>query len=1056
MSHLHRIVIAVGITALSYMTVGTAAADSLSLAGQWRFHRDEHNVGIHDRWYEAVLPAPTSGPTTMKLPGTTDEAKTGLPSPEKPSLESLYRDNVYAGPAWYDRDVDVPQAWSGKRVILVLERVHWVTQAWLDGKAVGTAEDSLIAPHTYDFGSRLTPGKHRITLRVDNTLKLHLGAASIFFPGTQANWNGIVGQLELHATDPVSLDDVQVYPDTDRKLAVVRVTIANMTGKPVSGVMTLSAADRRHGEKITLPTMSFTATSASSQVTAELPMGEKVQLWDEFSPALYDLTVSIEAKADGANSADRRSVTFGMRKFTTRGTQFTMNGRPILLRGTLECAIFPLTGYPPCDVPAWQRIFRIMKSYGLNFVRFHSWCPPDAAFTAADVEGIMIQAEAPLANVIDAKVPKRDAFMEQEVKRMVRTYGNHPSFCMMTLGNEYGQSDNVLTRWIDMLIREDARHLYTSPSSGQMTTNRQYTERDAVGIRGPGTDCDRHELLRIMDGRPMIGHEIGQFGFYPNFDEIRKYTGVMKAKNFEIVRDDLTAKGMLDLAPRFFQAAGYQSALLYKAEIEQLRRTSGYPGFSLLDLHDYPGQGTAIVGILDPFWDSKGFVAPEVHRQYCGPTSLLLRMPKLTYTTGETFEATAEISHFGPRDLVDAKPEWSIRDQKGRDVAAGSLATLRMPTGKLTSLGTIRVPLANVPAPSKLTVRVGIAGTKFANQWEMWVYPPSDPASAPADVVVSKAWDDATRAALADGKKVLLLPAGKLRNLRAGGFTTLFWSPVMFCNQRPNTMSILCDPKHPAFAEFPTEFYTNWQWWDLLTGSATLNLNDTPAPYRPVVQVIDNFARNNKLAAVFEARVGRGRLLVCTLNLSGDLSKKPAAGQFLRSLYAYMASDRFRPSQELTFSAVDKVLAPSNSMLVRLGAKLIDFDSEQRDGEPSLAANAIDGDPSTFWHTRWSPHHAAPPHYLVIDIGREVTIQGVNYVPRQDMGNGRISYCEVFCGNDPKAWSEPTAKITWRTTKDRQTYGFATPVKARYVKLLIPKAGLAAVAEFDIITDDAK
>ena len=229
------------------------------------------------------------------------------------------------------------------------------------------------------------------------------GASSIFFPGTQANWNGVVGRLELRATDPVSLDDVQVYPDTDRKLAVVRVTIANTTGKPVSGVMTLSAADRRHGDKIAPPTMSFTTTGASSQVTVELPMGEKVQLWDEFSPALYELTVSIEAKADAANSADRRSVTFGMRKLTTRGTQFTMNGRPILLRGTLECAILPLTGYPAGDVAAWQRIFRIVKSYGLNFVRFHSWCPPDAAFTAADVEGIMIQAEGPMANVVDAR-----------------------------------------------------------------------------------------------------------------------------------------------------------------------------------------------------------------------------------------------------------------------------------------------------------------------------------------------------------------------------------------------------------------------------------------------------------------------------------------------------------------------------------------------------------------------------------------------------------------------------------------------------------------------------
>ena len=96
---------------------------------------------------------------------------------------------------------------------------------------------------------------------------------------------------------------------------------------------------------------------------------------------------------------DQRTVRFGMREFAAKGTQFTMNGRPVFLRGTLECSVFPLTGYPPTDVASWQRIYRIMKSYGLNFIRFHSWCPPEAAFAAADIEGIMIQAEGPQANV---------------------------------------------------------------------------------------------------------------------------------------------------------------------------------------------------------------------------------------------------------------------------------------------------------------------------------------------------------------------------------------------------------------------------------------------------------------------------------------------------------------------------------------------------------------------------------------------------------------------------------------------------------------------------------
>ncbi len=639
-------------------------------------------------------------------------------------------------------------------------------------------------------------------------------------------------------------------------------------------------------------------------------MGGNPRLWDEFSPALYALTVSMTAKSATQRFADKQTVTFGMRKFGTRGTQFTMNGRPVFLRGTLECAIFPLTGYPPTDVPSWQRIYRIIKSYGLNFIRFHSWCPPEAAFTAADIEGVMIQAEGPQANVPAGVDKKRDAFIEQELLRMIRTYGNHPSFCLMTLGNEYGGSDAVLSHWVDMLIKEDPRHLYSSASSAQVTANRQFTERgEPRGVQGPGTDVDFREAIAKED-RPLIGHEIGQWTFYPNFDETKKYTGVLAAKNFDLVRDDLVAKHLLDLAPRFVQATGRHATLLYKEEIEILMRTPGHAGFSLLDLHDYPGQGTALIGVLDPFWDSKGFVTPEAHRRYCGPTVPLLRIKKRTFTTEETFAAEAEIAHFGPKEIANAQPVWSIRDEKGREVASGALATLTVPTGKLTSLGAFSASLAKVPAPAKLTVTVRLEGTAFANDWDIWVYPASAPAITPADVVIARRWDDATKAALANGKKVILFPEvlNPSQSL-PGSFLPVFWSPIWFPSQQPNTMGILCDPKHPALAQFPTEFYSNWQWYDLLQNSRTVNLNDTPASFRPIVEVIDNFARNNKLGNLFEARVGRGSLLVCTIDLPRLAEDQAAAKQLLRSLYACAGSGSFLPPEELETTLLDKLFS---------------------------------------------------------------------------------------------------------------------------------------------------
>ena len=480
----------------------------------------------------------------------------------------------------------------------------------------------------YDFGTGLPPGKHRLTLCVDNTLKINLGYfVSALSGGTWGNMNGIIGRIELRATPPVWIDDVQVYPNVAKRSARVKVRIGNATGKEGRGPLSVGAKS-----------VMATWDAQGGQAEVEVDMGT-AKLWDEFSPSLSALTVKL--------GGDERTVTFGMREFTAQGTQFAMNGRPVFLRGTLECSVWPLTGYPPMDVPAWRRIYRIMKSYGLNFIRFHSWCPPEAAFAAADLEGIMIQAEGPQANVQAGADPARDAFIEAEFKRMVDTYGNHPSFCTMTLGNEYGGTDALLSGWVDMLIHRDPRHLYSSASEGQRTANRQWTElANGRGIYGPGTERDLRQVV-AGDARPIVGHEIGQWMFFPDFNEIGKWRGVMALKNFEMIRADLEKKHLLDLEPEFVEASGRFAVRLYKEEIEVLRRTPGYAGFSLLDLHDYPTQGTALVGPLDAFWDSKGFITPAAFRRFCGPTVPLLRMPKRTYTVDEPFEATADLAHYG-------------------------------------------------------------------------------------------------------------------------------------------------------------------------------------------------------------------------------------------------------------------------------------------------------------------------------------------------------------------------------------------------------------------------
>ena len=426
---MHRTIVAILFALLCALLPAGAAAKTVSLAGDWRF---EIGAASANAWQREL-----SG--SIHLPGSMDDAGLGPVNPKPPTLNGPWRLHDYEGPAWYQRDITIPDEWAGKRVTLFLERCRWVTTVWIDGKSYG-AQDSLIAPHVYDFGTDLAPGKHRLTICVDNTVKLNLGLfVSALFGGTWGNMNGIVGRIELAATPPVWIDDVQVYPDVDKMLAHVVVRIGNATGKSGRGSLTIGSQT---------VDATWDASGGHAELDADM---HGAKLWDEFSPNLTTITVKL--------GNDSRTVRFGMRKFVARGTQFTLNGRTVFLRGTLDCSIFPLTGYPPTDVPSWQRVYRIMKSYGLNHIRFHSWCPPDAAFTAADLEGIMIQAEGPMANVPAGQDPARDAFLGAELKRIVDTYGNHPSFCLMTLGNEYGGTDALLSGWVNMLIQRDPRHL---------------------------------------------------------------------------------------------------------------------------------------------------------------------------------------------------------------------------------------------------------------------------------------------------------------------------------------------------------------------------------------------------------------------------------------------------------------------------------------------------------------------------------------------------------------------------------------------------------------------
>ncbi len=884
------------------LACGLSAANSrqIDLAGTWAFTLDSNNKGHVQEQYLRTITS-----DVIFLPGSTDQAGFGVKVTE-PDAGWLTRPYKYEGPAWYQKQITIPESWRGLHIVLFLERPHWQSEVWVDGIAAGM-RNSLSTPHEYDLSDALKPGPHRITLCIDNSYRIDVGRnAHSVAEHTQTNWNGVVGEISLRATDPVWIDSTRVETDAAQKSLRVTCAVRNASGGPVSGELTARAAGAAASARLS-------QLGAEATLTLTLPLPD-AGLWSEFDPRLYALDLTLTA----GHFADRRQLSFGIRTIAARGTQFVLNGNPVFLRGTVECNIWPLTGYPPTGVEAWQRIFRIARSYGLNAFRFHSNCPPEAAFVAADRAGFLLQVELPVWNKTVGKDPVLDDYMRAEGYRILKAYGNHPSFTMLCLGNELTGDDQFMDKLVAEFKKADPRRLYTFSADHVRrepgpTSDYYVTQQTSVGrlrINGTrftkteeGTDHDFAASVAAVHV-PLVTHEMGQWAVYPDFTEIGKYTGVLKARNLEPFRDALSERGMIDQAHDFQIASGSFSWAVYKEDMEAALRTSGYGGFFLLQLEDFPGQGEALVGLLDSFWDSKGILTPEEFRQFSAPTVPLLRMKKFIWTSGESFSAQAEVAHYGIQPLAGAVAKWQVTDERGAAVASGEFPPANVANGRLAVLGDINLPLrADRAAQWTIAISVGDA----RNTWHVWVYPrPSNDAAPPPGVLVTDTLDASAEAALSQGRKVVLLtPAGrKGAHLLPTRFLPVFWSDGFFNNQ-PGTMGILCDPSHPALAEFPTESHADWQYWELSEGSHAFILDDTPPSFRPVVQVIDDFHRNHKLGAVVEAAVGKGKLLAVSFDLSTNLDQRPVARQLLRSLLDYAAGEKFQPRQSLTIPEVE-------------------------------------------------------------------------------------------------------------------------------------------------------
>ena len=1068
------------LVALLLLPLISQAANPILLDGYWRFDLDPGDAGMVQQWFNRPLRG------YIRMPGILQAQNFGNDiTTETPWVLSLYdrywflredykayteRGRVkvpflsqpprhYLGAAWYQREIEIPRSMQGRRILLTLERPHWQTTVWIDERMVGS-ERTLVAPHIYDLGL-LSIGRHRLTIRVDNRMQMpYRPDAHSVSDSVGATWNGIVGKIQIEDAGRVWIDDAQVFPNLARHSMLVRVRIGNATGRSGQATLTAIWPD--------IAVVPVTWDEKGGSVDIEVQLRHDVETWDEFHPKKLPLRLWLR----GSDVEEYKDISVGLRDFHAEGNQFILNGHPINFRGTHHGGDFPLTGYPPTDFESWKALFELCKKWGLNHMRFHSWCPPEAAFEAADQVGFYLQPEPGMWNEISPDTPM-ERMLYEETEKMIRAYGNHPSFMLLSASNEpKGKWQESLSKWVGFYRARDPRRLYASGTG--------HTERQLENIT-EGTDYlaiqrINQKMLRRESGWfgadfadslseikiPVISHEVGQWAAYPDYEIIKEFTGYLKPGNYEIFRDSMAAHGLLEKNKAFAYASGKFQLECYKEEIEANLRTPGLGGFQLLDLRDYLGQGTAPIGLLDAFWRPKIYANEEEFAGFCNSTVPLARLTKRVFTASEKLVADVELAHFGAAPMENTQVAWRIGDEP--PFAKGEWPPGTYQIGKNIPVGQIAVDLAKIGTPGehRLTITVAPADmfdsltgkvrkgpdavkgvTYFENSWRFWVYPDAVPPefygssecplSRSRDIFVTRSWDEAEKK-LAKGGKVLFVPNNADLDWTNPplDIVPVFWNRQMspawgrmlgiYTGSKPG------DSKGYTLMDFPSAGYFDWNWASLLLNVRAVNLDGFPSLLEPTVWAIDDWNRNYKLAVIFECAVGDGKLLVSAIDVSRPNDANPVARQLRYSLLDYMSTDCFQPVVPVRGEDIRSLLFDTRIMRkLRATATF--------DGAP--AATAIDGDPNTFVATGDQTAPMREAAELTITFPAPVTISGVVVMPRQNHREheGAIRECVLSVSEDGVLWND-VQRALLPSSFAPKTIGFLRPVSTKYLKLV--------------------
>ena len=919
----------------------------------------------------------------MDLPGTLDENGIGhrdvganqwhpdaaLGNAEEeidkdaPIATRFTRRHTYEGKARISRRIKIPE-YGMERLFVRVERAR-ALRLFVDGaESCIFRQGTLSTPYIFEL-TGVTPGEHEFTFLSDNSYpempKAAICYSSAATDETQTNWNGILGECSMYTRPQNFIDSFRVYPRAVKKeeknkaggyVLDVCVELAPGAKKvykdakiilqsealavgELEDTQTLTEIISCSGEGLTEAGTDKEENPKTMEIWfRDLPLRENVKLWDEDEGNLYEMAVTLDngiSAEDKVGSTAECRIRFGIRSFGDNGSgRLALNGRAIFLRGEANCAEYPETGHPPMTIPEWKEMLLKYRSYGINFVRFHSHCEPEAAFAAADELGMLLQPELSHWDPKDAFATEESIrYYRTELTAILKTYANHPSFVMLTLGNELqarGEGRDQMQDLVRTAKQLDPTRLYANGSNtfygeeGCDPESDFYTSqscKDVVirgtfsGMRGyinenyPSADHTYDAAMaeiRKSYTKPVFSFEVGQFEVLPDFGELESFQGISDPVNLKLIRKRAEERGLLPVWKKYVEATGELSRLAYREEIEAAMRTRELSGISLLGLQDFPGQGTALVGMMNSHLEPKpyDFARPERFREFFTESRIFVKMPRYTYEEGEYLTAEVEVANFG-KESISGELVWTLgyRDcavntGSGEFLYGRADRQKNCPPGTYTSLGRLDIPLEvkGVSAAFMLTVSMG----DCTSTYPVWVYKKTSP-ECPKNVYETRVFDEQTRAVLQNGGRVYLSPDADKESLPYSiktQFTTDFWSVGTFADQEGG-MGQLIDTEHPIFKEFPTDFHTDWQWWIMTTKRAVI----LPHPMKTIITEMDSYAFLRPMAQMIEFRCLKGKVLLSTMELHKS-QQYPEARALQAAIYTYLSGENFEPAEEIT------------------------------------------------------------------------------------------------------------------------------------------------------------